>query len=176
MQVFFNGYNPLTVDVTDSLRRATDNLLRAITSGDTWGGYQMGKLAHAGREWECYRKKVAPDEHERDVDTGNIFRMEMSTLSHSLRELVQTSPSPYSAEVLLLRVDIALLDYAVENEMNKAFQPLTPAIHHTFRAFLNHLLITRFNTCLPDTMDSDMVTRMKEYCESSWEVAAKNHR
>jgi len=25
-------------------------------------------------------------------------------------------------------------------------------------------------------MDSDMVTRMKEYCESSWEVAAKNHR
>jgi hypothetical protein len=176
MQVFFNGYNPLIVEVSESLRHATDNLLRAITSGDTMGGYQMGKLVHAGREWESYRKKVIPDERGREVDAGNVFRMELSTLSYFLRDLVKASPLPFSADVLLLRMDIALLDYAVENEMRKAFQPITPAIHHTFRAFLNHLLVTRFNTRLPDTMDSDMVTRMKEYCESSWETAAKNHR
>jgi hypothetical protein len=173
MQVFFNGHNPLTEEVSDNLRHATDNLLRAITSGDTQGGYQFGKLAQAGREWESYRKKLAPDERGHEVDTGNIFRMEMSTLSYFLRDLVRASHPPFPADVLLLRVDIALLDYAVENEMRKAFQPITPAIHHTFRAFLNHLLITRLNTSLPDTMNSDMVRRMKEYCESSWEAGAK---
>lgn len=176
MQIFFNGYNTLTGGVASCLLHATDNLLRVLTANDTKGSYQMEKLSHAGREWEFYRKKVTPDDRAREVDRGNVLRLELVTLSYSLHDLIKDSPSLFSVDVLLLRMNIALLEYGIENEMKRTFLPIGTAIHHTLRAFLDHLLVTRFNTCLPDTLESDMVDRMKGYCEPSWKIAFKNHR
>jgi hypothetical protein len=176
MQYFFNGYKAITDGVSKSLLDASDNLLRAVTHNNSKGGYQMEKIAHAGLEWAGYSKRVQASDRFHEVDRGNMPRMEMSTLCFELRNLIKASTVPHPVDVLLLRLNIALLEYAVENETRRSVQPLGPAVHHPLRDFLNHLLVTRYHTSLPDPIDVDAVKSIKIYCEPEWTAFVKSDR
>jgi len=69
----------------------------------------------------------------------------------------------------------ALLAYAVMNEDGKAENaPMTQAVHQTLRDFLDSVLAEKFHCQLPDIVDVDGNSRMKDECRHTWDEYAKS--
>ena len=170
MQLFIGGPNLLNEDSNQLLRHATDYLLRVLSVRNADLKYQFGKLKGAHRAWNSYRELIGSNVHMSEVDDGDRLAVAWCRLHSPLLGLIQGAPKPEGADVLLLRLDLALLDYGdAASAAGNQFPPITPAIHHALKDFLNRALTVCFNTRLPESISKEAVNDMKQYCSIYWE-------
>lgn len=165
MQVFFCGYNLLTEHLEQTLVHATDNICRVLSVEAADEKYRWGKLHAAAGDWQQYCARIGLESDVSDVDTGGMFGAELARVRMDLERIIRGTAGLHVSDVLLIRLDVALLNYA-ERAARKSeqFLPLTPDIHRTLRDFLNYLLTIHFNTQVPDPIDTDSTSDVKSYC------------
>ena len=170
MQTFFHGHNMLTAEVDAYLCTATDHLLRVLSVRNADLSYQWDKLHTAWRNWEAYRKRAGSTSVIHEVDTGGRIDAACSSLHYSLENLVREAPTPRSCDALVLRLDVALLDYAkkVFHKGNQ-FLPIGHLVHHALRDFLNYAFKTELDTQLPDPVDTGSMEQVKSFGSGGWE-------
>jgi hypothetical protein len=170
LQVFFHGQNFLTIELAPELCHATDNLLRALSVRNGHIDYQWQKLGHARQHWEAYGKQIGSAHRIHEMDGAGFIDAEMGMIRYALEEMMRAAGAPRSADVLLLRLDVALLDYGQECFKRKTqFLPIPPSVHHALREIVDHLLATRLDTRLPDPIDTGSMEEVRAHCASQWE-------
>jgi len=168
MQSFFHAHNLLLRGADQELVHGTDYLLRVLSVKDAHVQYQLSNLQAARRCWDSYRERIGSDVRISEVDEGDRLRVAWYRLHNPLMQLISGEPKPPAANTLLLRLNLALLDYGqAATEAGDQFIPLSPAIHHALRDFLNFALTVHFNTRLPDSIDDGAMRDMKQYCRSN---------
>lgn len=169
MQEFFNGNRFLTAVVDERLCHAVDNLLRLLAVRDANLNYQRQKAFHAWQYWEQYHSRAGFTSSFHEPDLGGFLPAALSSIQFHLESLVRDAPVPRGGDVLLLRLTIALLDYAATcSRVGVQFQEIPTHVHHTLREFLNFTLSVRLNTQLPDPLDTDSSSEVKSLCKARW--------
>jgi hypothetical protein len=163
MQKFFVTTNSYTEIVDTRLIHATDYLLRFLTvTKEANLGYHYEKLNNAYRRWFDYSKSMGAEITECPVDGGATLMAELGRLHFNLLQLVRGGRFIQNVDLLLLRLDTALLHYGTEVEQNKKqFYKIPSAVHHALRDFLNYLLIYHFDTEIPDSINRDELKDIK---------------
>jgi hypothetical protein len=170
LQRFFIGTNLLTSDADRDLLIATDNLLRVLSIGPSDAHYWFDKLNVARNHYEAYRanKNIG---HEifftADQDPGQSA---MHHLHGDLLSMIEGTESLIGCDLLILRLNIALLEYGRLLEgPGKAYPALGQNVHHALRDFLNFTIAVHLNATLPDSLDDTSVGDMRSYCRSAWQ-------
>jgi hypothetical protein len=177
LQKLFHAQN-LFAEIADRhLCNAADNLLRVLSVRGAHREYQFEKLSHACNDWKRYAEQAGLPPKTYEVHPGDPLYREMGILRHELKELVKDATTPWSGDLLLLRLTIALLDYG-ENSFRKRnqFMEIGQHVHQALRDFLNMALKLQINTSLPDHIDTDGMEDVKLYCSDGWEGLLENIR
>jgi len=169
MQRFFYGGNLLTDIVSKQLYHALDNLLRILSAQDAHPKYQWEKLKHAWHDWERYRKICGLEQSLGEPDDGDHLPMQLSRLQYEVQGLLEGAPKPYSGDALLIRLSVALLDYAdMCSRRRQQFLEIPPQVHQTLREFLDLAFTVQLNVSLPDHIDTGIAGDVKSYCCLQW--------
>jgi hypothetical protein len=168
MQAFFAGATLLTQDINQDLGYATDNLLRSLlAAGDS--PYQCGKFSTALIHFEKYRKQASIGF---EILPGrDSLRVEMKHLYAHLLTMVEGTDGLSSADLLILRLATALLDYGQslrEVKKPKAYPPLAGSVHDSLRDYLRYALAVHLNVSLPDPLDKISAGDIRGYCLPAW--------
>jgi len=168
MQRFFAGTNLLTVDVASDLLVATDNLLRVCcAAGDLH--YQCGKFATALHHLDLYRKQGGFDLKICGPWGGQGLRSEIHFLHGCLLNMIERGKDNSECNMRLLRLNIAILQYAEDQVRSKhGFPKIGPTVHHALREFLSPQIAKHLGGTLPDPIDTVLVSDMKNYCRAAW--------
>jgi hypothetical protein len=170
MQYFFCGYNLFTDSNKPVLVNATDNLCRVLSVKGAGKDYYWGKLASAAKEFGQFCDLIGFQSTVHDIDTGGMFAAEIARIRLRLEEIIAGTTGSNSCDVLLMRLNIALLTYGERAAReNEKFLPVTPEIHRTLRDLLNYGLAVHFNTQIPDPIDTDAMFDVKSCCGATWE-------
>lgn len=171
MWMFFAGANMLNEDVDRDLLFATDNLLRVLSGAHEHPNYRFGKFDTARHHFELYRQKTGCGDEIGPMTGRDPLRVEKQYLHVALSHMVEHSDGLGSVDVLVLRLNVALLEYGRQQESGKQNYPqVGTSLHHVLREYLQYALAVHFNASLPDTLDHILVGYVKNYCRGSWEA------
>ena len=169
MQVFFCG-NLLTDGIDRELRFGTDNLLRVLAGGAEHRDYRLGKLAVARKAFESYRERAALGVELAPILGDLSVAGNSNQLHASLMHLIGGAQGNGSLDFLLLRLNVALLEYGMHQDPTKNPYPaLLPNLHCAVRDFLDAALAIHLNNQLPDSLDRISVDDMRSYCQLAWD-------
>jgi hypothetical protein len=166
MQQFFCGSNLLNDELDRDLLSGTDNFLRVLSCfGDD--PYCRSKLAIATKYFEGYRLRMGHgfEFYFNDEPLGH----EIQALHANMLNLLEGSGGLSGGEVLLLRLNAALLEYGLALCSKRAYPEITPGLHQTLREYLNYALLFHLNVSLPDHLDNIWIGDVKGYCRWAWE-------
>lgn len=172
MQVFFHGTNLLTEDVHQDLRFGTDDLLRVLCAcGDTH--YQSSKFCIAEAQFGRYCKQVGIG--LQIVPHRDSMWQEMRYLHGGLMTMIEATKVLVGADILVLRLYAALLDYGLslrEVHTPKAYPPLGQRVYGPLRDYLSYALNVHLNSSLPDPLDTISIGDIRGYCLPAWKARA----
>ena len=169
LQRFFFPSQPLLRSVDETVISGTDHVLRSVMDKKQHPNYRIGKLNFARQEWEKFRSRRAIGFELIPMDHDGRIRPLLGRLRSDLEQLLRGVIRPTTVDAQVLRLNVALLTYAEENENEKgAYLPISPAIHQALRELINTLLALTMHAQLPDIVHQDENSRMKGYCKNDW--------
>jgi hypothetical protein len=176
LQRFFHGWKLLTDDVDKDLIIATDNLLRVLwAAGDL--PYQFGKLATAISHFEAYRKRASFGVEFSPLTGRDQLWQEIQHLHGTLANILDLGPSIAQCNLLVLRLNVALLEYGQSQQPPKqAYPTIGRSVHDALRKYLDYALNQHLGTSLPDPLDGISISDMKGYCQAAWEQCVVEDR
>jgi hypothetical protein len=153
---------------------ATDNLLRVLMSASSDGPYQFGKFRAAQRYFEKYRKSVrlGYEIHEvtDPVSFNNEVNSEIRYLYPALMKMVEGAKDLIMCNALVLKINVALLEYgSLRRDSQAPFPQIKQSLHDALRDFLNYAFTVHLNVKLPDSIDKGTTEDMKGCCSSAWD-------
>ncbi len=173
LQMFFNGTNLLTKNVSPDLVIATDDLLRVLSSADGPPDYRIGKLKAARQHFEMYRKQKDLGFGIRPVIEREVAS-EMATLCAALQAMIEDAKGFTNDDILLLRLDTALLDYGSRQHVSKKlYSEIGADVYSALWDFLTHVFELQLNISLPNRTDRGKIREMKSFCHFAWDALAK---
>jgi len=176
LQRFFYGSNLLTEEINRELGFATDNLLRSLWGMDDHH-YCWNKLGVACSTFETYRNQIGGPYEIHEVSGSQKLFQEHRQLSVSLMQLTEHCHALPSADVLVLRLNIALLQYGQKQCMSKDGYPqIDQAVHDMLRKYLDFALLHQFNAVLPDKLDKIWTGDVIGYCKIVWDALEAEER
>lgn len=169
LQRFFASSNPLLRAVDGNVISGADYMLRTVMDKKHHINYRIQRLESSRREWEKFRSQRGIGFELQPMDHDGRLRPLLGRLRSDLEHLLRYVVRPMTVDAQVLRLNVAVLTYAEENENEKVkFLPLTPAIHQALRELLNTLLAQTMHSQLPDIVHQDENSRMKSYCKNDW--------
>jgi hypothetical protein len=176
MQEFFYGENLLTRDADRDLIFATDNLLRVLSTAKAPPDYRIGKLEGARQHFESYRKQRNLDFEIGPVMEGEVAD-EMPPLCMALQAMIDGAGGLAHCDILLLRLDIALLQYGRRQHVStKLYPEIEASVHHALWDFLTRAFALHLNVSLPDRFDKGYIDEMKSFCSHAWDSSLANEK
>ncbi len=146
-----------------------DYMLRTVMDKKHHINYRIQRLESSRREWEKFRSQRGIGFELQPMDHDGRLRPLLGRLRSDLEHLLHYVVRPMTVDAQVLRLSVAILTYAEENENEKVkFLPLTPAIHQALRELLNTVLAQTMHSQLPDIVHQDENSRMKSYCKNDW--------
>lgn len=149
LQRFFNGWNLLQDGVDKNLVSCADNLLRVMSQPEVHYDYRCEKYNHARSDFCNFQARhtiaweVHPIAGKVPIHTG------FNELSSAVLSAVEGTSKSAGANILVLRLIAALLDYGIKAESSKTpFPVITANIHHSLREFLQYQFKTKFDATL----------------------------
>jgi hypothetical protein len=174
MQMFFNGANLLTKDSNRGLIFATDNLLRVLSSANGPADYRIGKLEAARQDFESYRKQKDLGFDIRPVIEKEVAS-EIPPLCAALQAMIEGAKGLAHCDILLLRLDVALLEYGRRQHVStKLYPEIEASVHHALWDFLTYAFALHLNVSLPDRTDKGYIDEMKSLCRFAWDSSLAN--
>jgi hypothetical protein len=162
MQEFFHAGNELVKDIDQRLVLATDLCLRSLIHDDV--EYRCQKLDGALKDWRNYAKFLGRDPgHYQPVDGGMHFMGEYARIYDDVHELLEGSSDIAAGDVLLLKLDAALLNYGMLRYKKDTHPAITNDIFQTIRELLSFCMTYHFNIRLPDPSESAQMDEVKMY-------------
>ena len=169
IQAFFYGSNILTWDVDEDLRVGTDNLLRVLATVGYHPNYRFGKLADARASFEEFRKRQALGFALTDVLGQGRIATDLQYLHAGLLDMLENAMALPTADLRVLRLVVALLEYARRQGTAEGDYPQIPAnIHYGLRDYLSYALARHLKVSMPDTLENILTGDMKDYCAYAW--------
>ena len=171
MQRFFSGVNMLNQDVDRNLLFATDNLLRVLSLADHHPNYRFEKFDAALRHFEYFRNSAGIGHEIGPMTGGDPLRVEEQFLHVALLQMIERAKGLRPVDMLVLRINAALLEYGRQQECGKGLYPrIGPSLHHALREYLGYATAANLNASLPDPLDHILIGDMKGYCQVGWEA------
>jgi hypothetical protein len=174
LQSFFCGRNLLTEGADQDLLSAADDLLRVLPLVTAHPDYRLQKFNSALTELARFCKRTGIPVHIDTTDPSPIVRrarMVHANLLSAMENIAQPSTPP---NTLLLKLFIALLEYAQLQTPKESCPSLGHSLHRTLRAFLSHALANNLNVAFPDELDTAELRDIKNYCAAAWKDRESN--
>lgn len=170
MQRFFYGWNLLTESGNKNLHFGTDNLLRVLTVGKNDPRYSYDKLEAARYSYETFRSLAGFPYSIYPVDGNHLLSFEIQQLHVALQGMAEGTRELAEYDALLLRLNVALLEYGcLWSGSKEPFPAIGSNLHSALRAFLSYALISSLNVSLPDTIDNILTGDLRSGCQLAWE-------
>lgn len=166
MQVFFSGFNLLTISSDKNLLDGLDNLLRAVAMPSESVGYRTGKLACSHRSFEKFSDERGLEILLPHVESVGEFRSELHSLNVGIGLLLDCAEYSSGESVLLLRLCKSLADFGLATlGAKKRSLRIGAEIHRALRDFLDHVVTLKLGTSLPLLSDKLAMRDMRSSCE-----------
>jgi hypothetical protein len=176
LQEFFIGRNLLTDGFNDDLRIATDHVLRVLHAGTDDEDYATKKLRAAIHSFEEYRKLSGSGHPLSDSIAGVPMHTCYAELKGGLAAMDRSEVLGHSPDILLLRLNIALLNYGRHQTLARGEPPtVPPEVHHTLRHVLEFGFSSALGIKLPTALESTTTSDMKDFCRAAWDQFVANH-
>jgi Holliday junction resolvase-like predicted endonuclease len=169
MQTFFCGRNLLNRRDDQNLQSATDHVLRVLSTPDTDDLYARSKLEVARRAFDRFRARHAYPIEICPVG-GETIRFEIRELYNVLRSMIDGTKDLATSNALLLRLNVAILEYGQNRETpSKCYPPIGRTLHQSLHEYLKYMLAARLNLTLPDPLDEPAVSDLRNSCHFAWQ-------
>jgi len=166
MQVHFHCYGLFTADTDRALLGATDNLLRILTSNDL--AYQSEKLAVVLLKLNAFFSSRNLGETIYPVRASQMSK-ELRALHSEVNLMLDGAHDVIGADILLLRLIIALLEYGLNlREPVKKYPAISMNVHHALRAYLDYVLKSNLGFHLPGIREGFLSDDLRGHCGNAW--------
>ncbi len=167
MQHVFYGHSFVTQQTNENLRRALDNLLRALSNSAEFDGYAHGKLTVAFRCMQQYLQSIGEDNHLDDDFEWNVH--ELLTIPTSQFDALISQKVDGSPDYHAMRLIVSLLQHGKNHRASaKAFCELPASVNHEFGDYVTLALSTNLGVTVPDRLDQIYTDDIRGLCEDAW--------
>jgi len=164
----FNGRSLLTSDSDRDLVSATGNLLRILPRRHI--NCQRGKLAVLVDRLNKYFEAKGLEE-KCDASFSEPIYMELQMLHATLQMTLDGAHGLVGADILLLRLMVAILDYGQNiRDEHKPLPQINRSLHEALREYLDFVLRFNLGFHLPDVREDILNGDLRDCCSDSWKA------